>query len=211
VGFTLLTQSFATLCPVTRLALIIILVLTAFGVVFALLPGRKQELRDQVTLSGITMVLYPQADPNARWTFEAERVVYNPQTQESLVEAPKTGKRWVKSTTTSPERLDLELRAPDLTIDAGDNLRTQQAKVFVYDGCYYLNLGKTGASPVLIQQSSGYQAPSVRMVSPSIDFTGDEFVYSFDLSSGRIQKPKATITDEAVKSCDEVQRLFRRD
>jgi hypothetical protein len=89
VSFINLTAHSRRLWPVTRLSLVLIALLTAFGVVFALLPGRKQELREEVTLSGVKMVLYPQADPNARWTFEADEVIYNPNTQESLVKRPQ--------------------------------------------------------------------------------------------------------------------------
>jgi hypothetical protein len=193
---------------VTRLSLVLIVLLTAFGVVFALLPGRRQELREEVTLSGVKMVLYPQADPNARWTFEAEEVVYNPNTQESLVKRPQNGKRWLRPKNGGPEQLDLELKAKNLTIDAGDNLRTQEANIFVPNGCYYLKLGKPDATPVLIQQASGYQAPYVKMVSPTINLTGGEFSYSFDFSVGRIKNAKGNASDGEINTCDQVQAFF---
>jgi hypothetical protein len=146
----------------TRLALIALAALIVFGVVVSVLPSPKSEAKAEVRLTGVKLELYPAADPDAKWTFGAKEVVYNPETRESTVQLEGIGKRILKG------KVDLELRSDVLTIDSQDNLRLLKADVFVPDGCYALRLQNKndqgeGVGFVTIDQNNGYAAPFIHM------------------------------------------------
>ncbi len=146
----------------TRLALIALAVLIVFGVVLSVLPSPKAEALAEVRLEEVTLELYPAADPDAKWTFGAKDVIYNPETRESTVQLQGTGQRILKG------KVDLELRSDVLTIDSQDNLRLLKADVFVPEGCYALRLQNKndqgqGVGFVTIDQNNGYAAPFIHM------------------------------------------------
>ncbi len=146
----------------TRLALIALTALIVFGVVLSVLPSPKAEALAEVRLEEVQLELYPAADPDAKWTFGASDVVYNPETRESTVKLQGTGQRILKG------KVDLELRSDVLTIDSQDNLRLLKADVFVPEGCYALRLQNKndqgqGVGFVTIDQNNGYAAPFIHM------------------------------------------------
>ena len=146
----------------TRLALIALAALIIFGVVVSVLPAPKSEAKAEVLLEGVSLELYPAADPDAKWLFSAKDVRYNPETRESTVRLEGIGQRVLKG------KVDLELRSDVLTIDSQDNLRLIKADVFVPEGCYALRLQNKndlgeGAGFVTIDQNSGYAAPFIHM------------------------------------------------
>jgi hypothetical protein len=146
----------------TRLALIALAALIIFGVVVSILPAPKSEAKAEVLLEGVSLELYPAADPDAKWFFSAKDVRYNPETRESTVRLEGIGQRVLKG------KVDLELRSDVLTIDSQDNLRLIKADVFVPEGCYALRLQNKndqgeGSGFVTIDQNSGYSAPFIHM------------------------------------------------
>lgn len=173
----------------TRTALIVLVVVALLGAVLALLPTPAPRTPGNVELTGVSMVLFPEADPDARWTFHSQSVSYNPDSRESLVRGQTRGERYLKKT------LDLTLDAKDVTIDSNDNLTTQQASIYVIDGCVRVNLGLTSGPPVFIDQSNGYQAPYADVTFPNFRTTGGPLSASFDLQRFELTNPNGTIVD----------------
>ncbi len=145
------------------------------------------------------MVLYPAADPNAKWTFKAGIVKYNPDSRSSVATELSEGQRLVKG------KLDLSLYAKEITIDSNDNLQTQTARIFIPEGCWGLKLGREGAAPVQIDQNAGYRAPFIDVNSTSSSYTGEDFIASFDMRNTDSRHNHDRVLDESVRSCNSVK------
>lgn len=161
----------------TRTALIALGALLLLGVVVSVWPVQSREALGEVRLEGVRLELYPAADSDAKWLFNASDVVYNPDTRESQVTLEGAGRRLVKGVE------DLQLTAQTLTIDGNDNLRTQTAQVYVKKDCTTVKLGlkEPGAAPVVIDQNTGYRAPYADVSAPDFRQTGTNLEASFDL------------------------------
>ena len=152
-----------------RVSLIALGILILIGLVLSFLPSAAKTPLGEVTLENVDLVLYPAADPNAKWTFKAGVVKYNPESRSSVATELSEGKRLVKG------KLDLSLYAKTVTIDSNDNLQTQKANIFIPNGCYLLKLGQDGAAQVQIDQNAGYRAPYVDLNSPNLSYQAEDF------------------------------------
>lgn len=151
-------------------------VLLAFGAVVALLPERSAPNAGAgVTLSGVKLRLYPQQDAQAEWRFEAQNISYDPLRGETEVVKPSKGERILNG------KLDMTIRTERLIIDSNDDLRTQQATLYIPSECTTLELQGDAQRPVRIQQSVGYSAPIGKMTSPSIKAEIANLTSSFQL------------------------------
>jgi hypothetical protein len=186
---------------VTRNLLYALLGLIGLGVVISLLPAPKSPAKAEVRLSGVQLELYPAADPDAKWEFRAKDVVYNPETRESVVQLVGAGRRILDNKT------DLELKTDQITIDASDNLRTSQARIFIPNGCYFLRLSSNGANMVLIDQNAGYRAPNVDVDSENLNAIGTDFSANFDMTNTNAYF-EFKAADKAIKKCADVQVAF---
>jgi hypothetical protein len=191
----------------TRIALIALGVLLLLGVVVSIWPVNNREAMGEVRLEGVSLELYPAADPDAKWLFQAKNVVYNPDTRESEVELQGKGRRVVDGKT------DLELSAKSLTIDGNDNLRTTKASVYVPRDCATVSLtntrrdtdGQTLTSPnfVMIDQNTGYRAPYAEITFPDYRQTGENLDASFDLKERLVlERTRFRLVDGGNERCE---------
>lgn len=167
---------------VFRASLIFLVCILVFGVVFSLLPSGPDVSRSGVTLQGVQFSLYPEQDQGAVWRFQAREVSIDPLKQENTLDGLGKGERWLRRPD-GAETLDLTLKASSLVIDADDNLRAQQAQVYILDGCYALNFRASQDKPVLINQRSGISAPSVDITAPGLNVGMDDFSTTFDFTN----------------------------
>jgi hypothetical protein len=145
--------------------------------------------------------LYPAADPDAKWLFKASTVTVDPETRESVATLNGDGIRYIKG------KPDLYLRATTVTIDGNDNLRTQEARIYIPRGCYVLKLGQPGAAFVTIDQNTGYSAPYVDIQSETSTQTGVDFTSNFEIEKVRIHKAVTTFRDGDKKvPCAKIRR-----
>ncbi len=173
----------------TKISALALGALVLFGLVLSFLPTQKHVPLSEIELQGVDLSLHPAADAKAKWVFKAGKVKYNPDTRESVATELGAGQRIVDG------KVNLFLKAKEITIDSADNLRTQTAKIFKpndpgRNNCYYLNLGKATGTPVFIDQNSGYSAPYVDTKSPSLNFVGEEFKSNFALSKTEVNITK---------------------
>ena len=70
--------------PVTRAALILLAALVVIGLVVSFIPNPGSVPLGNVKLDGVTLELYPAADPDAKWLFKASTVTVDPETRESV-------------------------------------------------------------------------------------------------------------------------------
>ena len=182
-----------------RVSLIALGILILLGLVLSFLPSSAKPPLGEVTLENVDLVLYPAADPNAKWTFKAGIVKYNPESRSSVASELSEGQRLVKG------KLDLSLYTKTVTIDSNDNLQTQKATIYIPDGCYVLKLGQEGASQVQIDQNAGYRAPYIDLTSPNLSYTAQEFSASFDMTQTDGRKFKTRAVDGSGQTCDQVK------
>ncbi|GEM86672.1 hypothetical protein [Meiothermus granaticius] len=178
-----------------RTALIALAVIVALSVFLVTRPVPPPPTPPQgVRLENVHLTLYPEQDPKARWEFSAAEVEQDPGTREARVSGLQTGQRYVENT------LELRLFAPVVTIDRQDNLRLPYAKVEILKGCYSVQLGAAGQSPVTIDQRQGFKAPSVLITSPTIQVDGVNFTSDFG-----IQNPSWNVRKETFITGGEPQ------
>lgn len=144
------------------------LALSAAGVVLcglaiiALLPQDVREVPDeQVTLEAPRLTLYPQADPEAVWTFGARRASYDPSSRETTLFEIEEGQRMVG------EVLDFTLQSDLITIDNQDNLRGEQIFVHLIEDNSDLDMQAKEDRLVLINQRDG------TFEVPRLEYTGE--------------------------------------
>ena len=186
---------------VTRAALIMLAALVVIGLVVSFIPNTQKVPLGQVQLDGVTLELYPAADLDAKWVFKASTVTVDPETRESIATLDGDGVRLVK------DKPDLYLRAPTVTIDGNDNIRTQEAKIYIPKDCYVLKLGQAGAAFVTIDQNTGYSAPYADLNSPSVFQSGPNFSSNFDFKNVLVDNVRSGLrTDDQKLSCAKVKR-----
>lgn len=162
-----------------RTALITLAVIALASLFLALRPVPNPPVPPRgVTLSNVQLTLYPEEDKEARWEFKAGQVEQDPSSREAQVTALEAGQRYVKG------KLELRMYAPSVTIDRFDNLSAPHARVEILKGCYNVQLGQEGqTNRVLIDQRSGFKAPSVSMKSPTIQVEATNFESDFAIES----------------------------
>ena len=186
---------------VTRAALIMLAALVVIGLVVSFIPNVQKVPLGQVQLDGVTLELYPAADLDARWVFKASTVTVDPETRESIATLEGDGIRYVK------DKPDLYLRTPTVTIDGNDNIRTQEAKIYIPKDCYVLKLGQAGAAFVTIDQNTGYSAPYADLNSPSVFQNGPNFTSNFDFKNAAMDIQRGGFrTNDKKLTCAKVKR-----
>ncbi len=157
-----------------RLALLALGLTVAVLIVLSLFPQQQQVTPGgTIALSGATVTLYPQADPDAVWHFAAEQVDYEPDAQETVLRDIGDAERTVGGKT------DFTLASKRLVIDAQDNIYGQQIEVYLPDVGWTLDMRARNGEPVLLNQEQG------RFVAPAIDIaekTGENISSSKNLS-----------------------------
>lgn len=136
-----------------------------------------------VRLENVRLTLHPEQDPKARWEFTATQVEQDPGTREARVTGLQSGQRFVDN------RLDMRLSAPEVIIDRADNLRLPYARVEILKGCFTINLGRPGETPVTIDQREGFRAPSVFITAPSLEVRGKDFRSDFGIENPSWRDP----------------------
>ncbi|GAA5535004.1 hypothetical protein [Deinococcus aluminii] len=143
-----------------------------FALVFALLPQNPAEgAQTGATLRGVALTLYPARDVDAVWRFRAADVTSDPLKGETHLAGLSDGGRWIRKRgadgqPTGPAVLDATLSAPDLTIDAQDNMLTRQARITLVQQCADIDLKGTPQQPVRVEQGYGFSAPVAALDSP---------------------------------------------
>lgn len=148
-------------------------VLGLFALVFALLPSATPPgAQTGATLKGVELSLYPARDTDAVWRFRAADVTSDPLQGKTHLAGLSEGGRWV--TRRGPDGqpqgrvLDATLSAPDLTIDAQDNMLTRQASITLVQQCAAIDLKGTSEQPVRVEQGYGFSAPVAQLDSPAL-------------------------------------------
>ena len=145
-----------------KLSLLALALVVALLLALALLPERTRVLPDEtIRLENATVTLYPQADPEAVWTFRSDDVAYDPNVRETTLYNIEDSERAVAGET------DFILQSPELTIDPQDNLRGSRMFVHLVEANWDLDMQADGDEGVLIDQAQG------KFIIPTLDYTGE--------------------------------------
>lgn len=148
---------------VLRVALVVLAVVVVGLLVISRLPQRQRAVPDaNIALSDARVMLYPQADPEAVWTFAAPTVTYDPDASETTLLRISDGRREVRDVT------DFTLTSDRIVIDANDDIRGGRIEAHLVDEDVDLDMQRRGTREVLIDQSSGqFQVPRVTITDSS--------------------------------------------
>ncbi len=142
----------ATALAVTVVALLVV----------ALLPQQERTVPGEIIeLSGAAVTLYPEADPEAVWYFDADTVDYDPALGETTLYDVDDARRTVDDET------DFTLQAEEVVIDPEDNLRGERMLVHLVEANWDLTMQAGEERQVLIDQAEG------KFEVPILDYTGD--------------------------------------
>ena len=184
-----------------KYALALLLLIAASSYYFAHLPVREPPKREKgVVLEGVTIRLYPKADPDAEWIFHAGKIENNPARQMSKATDLSLGSRYVNG------ELDLTLESPWVSIDRNDNLTLPYAKIEIPKECYTIQLGGEGEAPVRILQDRGFVAPKFTLKGPGISIRGQGFHSDFKLEEASWERGEDIVEMDNVKECNNEQQ-----
>jgi len=147
---------------VTRAALLTLVAVVLGLFALTLLPDRRPDLPDAtIALSGARVVLMPEADPSAVWTFSAPHARFDPDRDTTELFAVEDGARTVDGV------IDFTLTSERLVIDRRDDLVAERIAVhLVADDWDVLMEGREGRN-VLVRQDVG------RFEVPHVEITGE--------------------------------------
>lgn len=146
-----------------RIALAVLLVVVVALLLISRLPQRQRALPSaSIALDDARVTLYPQADPEAVWTFDSPTVTYDPDKSETTLFKLRDGRRDVNGTT------DFTLASDRIVIDANDDLRGSSIDAHLVNEDVDLDMVRRGARSVRINQSSGqFEVPRVTITDSS--------------------------------------------
>lgn len=146
----------------TRAALLTLVVVAAGLFALSLLPDRRPELPDAtIALTNARVVLLPEADPQAVWTFSAPSARFDPDRDTTELFAVEDGERRVDGV------LDFTLRAERLVIDRRDDLITERLEAHLVADDWDVVMEGRGDRNVLVRQDAG------RFEVPHVEITGE--------------------------------------
>lgn len=164
-----------------RLALIGLALVVGLLVLLSLTPERVRPIPEStISLSGADVILYPEADPDAVWTFASPTVTYDPDSRRTTLRDVNDGAR------TENGELDFTVASDELVIDRNDNLSGERIVAFLVESEDCLVMTSVDGVPVIIDQDEGrFEVPDMRITGPT---WGDGTRYprvraSFDLTT----------------------------
>lgn len=156
------------------------LVVVTLGLwLLTLLPDRRPDLPDTtIVLRGASVVLLPEADPSAVWTFIAPEARFEPDTSVTELLDVQDGARTVDGV------VDFTLRAERLIIDRRDDLVANRLDAhLVADGWDVVMEGRAGRNVLVRQDVGRFEVPHVEISGDGIgDSVYQDMTISFDFT-----------------------------
>jgi hypothetical protein len=149
---------------VTRAALLTLAAVVLGLFALTLLPDRRPDLpAATIALSGTRVVLLPEADPAAVWTFSAPSASFDPDQETTELFSVDDGARTVDGV------VDFVLRAERLVIDRRDDLVAGRIDAhLVADGWDVVMEGRDDRNVLVRQDVGRFEVPHVEMTGEGI-------------------------------------------
>lgn len=186
-----------------RIALIALALVVGLLIVLSLMPERARPIPEStIELSGAEVVLYPEADPEAVWTFASPAVSYEPDSRQTTLNDVRDGAR------IEGGEVDFTVASEQLTIDRNDNLRGERIVAFLVESEDCLVMSAENGVPVVIDQDEGrFEVPSMRITGPTWG-DGTRFPRvraSFDLTTFEAGGPGTSVVTELLTERDDTR------
>lgn len=166
--------------PLARWAVAGFAGLVALLLALALAPQETVvQADDAVQLNAATVNLYPAADPEAAWTFEAPEVTYDPGNRETTLRRIENGERRVGSTT------DFTLTSDEMTIQRDDDLRGDRMDVHLVEDDLDVAMRGADRRQVVVDHGEGvFEVPRIRIYGEDFgESRYEEMRVAFDFTS----------------------------
>lgn len=146
----------------TRAALLTLAAVVVVLFVLTRLPDARPDLPDTtIALGGASVVLMPEADPAAVWTFEAPTARFDPDRDTTELFGVEDGARTVDGV------VDFTLRADRLVIDRRDDLVAERIEAHLVADDWDVVMEGRDQRNVLVRQDAG------RFEVPHVEITGE--------------------------------------
>ena len=146
----------------TRAALLTLAAVVVVLFVLTLLPDARPDLPDTtIALGNASVVLMPEADPAAVWTFEAPTARFDPDRDTTELFGVEDGARTVGGV------VDFTLRAERLVIDRRDDLVAERIEAHLVADDWDVVMEGRDQRNVLVRQDAG------RFEVPHVEITGE--------------------------------------
>ena len=155
---------------------LIVLLLLALSIT----PKKNRVIPQSIVeLNSARLTLYPRADPEATWNFQAGQILYEPESRESTLINLEDGERIVA------DEVDFTLQSERMTIDGNDDLYGKQVSVHINDANWDLNMQAYKGRDVLIDQNRGkFEVPLLFYSGSGLEESRDENVrMNFNLTN----------------------------
>lgn len=187
-----------------RFALIGLALVVGLLIVLSLLPQRVRPVPESIiTLADAEVVLYPEADPDAVWTFASPRVSYDPDSRRTVLRDVNDGARLEGG------EIDFTVASEAITIDRNDNLSGERIVAFLVESEDCLLMSGADGVPVIIDQGEGrFEVPNMSITGPTWgDGTNFPRVRaSFDLTTFEAGGPGTSVVTELLTERDDSRR-----
>ncbi|HEX7005407.1 MAG TPA: hypothetical protein VF168_14580 [Trueperaceae bacterium] len=188
-----------------RTALLVFAVFITVLVVLSLLPDRRAALPEQqIKLSDAQVTLFPQADPEAVWRFDAPRAEYDPEEGTSVLFDINEGRREVGG------EVDFTVAAEKLTINREDDILGETIYAYLVESGDCLTMRGSSENPVVIDQQQGdFIVPVMEVTGPNWgdDTRIENMIVSFDLTDFDGGGPgTTTVAELRIGPADESRR-----
>ena len=161
-----------------RWALVSLVIVLATLVVLALLPDRRAEPPDaSIRLFDAHLTLYPEADPDAVWTFAVPLASYDPMTEATTLFDLRDGAR------SAGGEVDFTLEGEEVVIDRNDDLRGDHLRaVLQADGLELDMEARAGRQVVIDQRAGRFEVPRASITGDGLDGVYEDMRIAFDFT-----------------------------
>jgi hypothetical protein len=159
-------------------ASVVLVVVVAGLLVLSALPDRRPEVPDAtITLYDVALTLYPEADPDATWTFAAPEARYDTRAETTVLLDLRDGQRLVDG------RLDFTLEGDEVTIDRSDDLIGDRLRAHLVEDGWDLDMSARDGRLVRIAQREGrFEVPRAEISGEGLDGIYEDMRISFDFT-----------------------------
>ncbi len=146
--------------------------------VLALLPDRRAEAPDaSIRLFDAKLTLYPEADPDAVWTFAVPEAAFDPLTETTTLFDLRDGAR------SEGGLIDFTLAGAEVVIDRNDDLRGDHLRaVLQADGLELDMEGRDGRQVHIDQRAARFAVPRATITGDGLDGVYEDMRIAFDFT-----------------------------
>ena len=161
-----------------RWALVALILVLVTLLLLTLLPDRRAEAPDaDIHLFEARITLYPEADPDAIWTFVVPEARYDPLAETTTLLDLREGSR------SEGGEVDFTIEGEEVIIDRNDDLRGDHLRaVLLADGLELDMEARQGRQVVVDQRAGRFEVPRANITGDGLDGVYEDMRIAFDFT-----------------------------